>query len=139
MQMRTIGTLNVSVVGLGCNNFGRRLDAERTANVINAALDAGINFFDTADVYGAGQSEEFIGRALGDRRSKVIIATKFGNKMDGQGSGASPEYIKKAAEASLRRLNTDYIDLYQIHLPDARVPIADTLGALNELVQSGKV
>jgi aryl-alcohol dehydrogenase-like predicted oxidoreductase len=139
MQKRQIGKLDVSVVGLGCNNFGRRIDADGTVTVVNAALDAGINFFDTADVYGAGQSEEFLGRALGQRRSEVLIATKFGNNMEGQGSGAQPEYIHKAAEASLRRLNTDYIDLYQIHKPDPTVPIADTLGALNELVQAGKV
>jgi len=139
MQTRQIGSLNVSIVGLGCNNFGRRLDAEATARVVNAALDAGINFFDTADIYGTGQSEDYLGRALGSRRSNVIIATKFGVEMDGEGGGAHPDYIRTAVEASLRRLKTDYIDLYQLHTPDATVPIADTLGALNELVQSGKV
>ncbi len=139
MEFRKIGALNVSVVGLGCNNFGRRLDANGAATVVNAALDAGINFLDTADVYGSGQSEEFIGRALGKRRTETIIATKFGNNMEGQGRGASPEYIRRAVEASLRRLDTDYIDLYQLHTPDPSVPIEDTLGALNELVQAGQV
>lgn len=138
METRAIGSLNVTVVGLGCNNFGRRIDEQRTAEVIHAALDAGINFFDTADVYGDGQSEAFIGRILGDRRKNVIIATKFGNKTE-LGNGAHPDYIRKAAEASLKRLKTDYIDLYQIHKPDPDVPIAETLGALNELVQAGKV
>jgi aryl-alcohol dehydrogenase-like predicted oxidoreductase len=139
METRTIGSLEVSVVGLGCNNFGRRLDAAQTASVIDAALDAGINFFDTADVYGGGQSETFIGQALGSRRNAVVIATKFGNPMDGQGSGASRAYIQQAVEASLRRLGTDHIDLYQLHRPDPNVSIEETLGALDELVQVGKV
>ncbi|MBZ0298735.1 MAG: aldo/keto reductase [Anaerolineae bacterium] len=139
METRKIGSLDVSVVGLGCNNFGRRLDAERTAGVIDAALDSGINFLDTADIYGAGQSEEFIGQALRSRRSQVILATKYSKRMEGQGQGAHPDYIRTAVEASLRRLNTDYIDLYQQHDPDPDVPIADTLGALNDLVQAGKV
>src|SRR5690242_19241167 len=107
MDKRKIGSLEVSVVGVGCNNFGRRLDADAAAAVVNAALDSGINFFDTADVYGAGQSEEFIGRALGTRRHEAIIATKFGNPLEGQGRGASPEYLRKAAEASLRRLGIE--------------------------------
>lgn len=139
METRKIGSLNVSVVGVGCNNFGRRIDAEASAKVVDAALDAGINFFDTADVYGQGQSEEYLARALGARRSQVIIATKFRSKMDGQGEGASPDYIRTAVEASLRRLNTDVIDLYQLHSPDDSVPIADTLGALDDLVKAGKV
>ena len=139
METRKVGSLHVSVVGLGCNNFGRRLDAAQTAAVVDAALDAGINFFDTADVYGGGQSEEFIGRALGSRRNAVVIATKFGNRMEGQGSGASAAYVRQACEASLRRLGTDYIDLYQLHRPDPQVPIAETLGALDELVRAGKV
>lgn len=139
LETRAIGSLQVTVIGLGCNNFGRRLDASETAAVVNASLDAGINFFDTADIYGTGQSEEYIGRALGSRRNEVLIATKFGNEMEGQGKGASPEYIRRAVEASLRRLGTDRIDLYQIHTPDDQVPIADTLGALNDLVQAGKV
>lgn len=139
MHTHKIGSLDVSIVGIGCNNFGRRLDAEATARVVNAALDVGINFFDTADIYGTGQSEDYLGQALGSRRSNVLIATKFGVEMDGKGGGAHPDYIRTAVEASLRRLKTDYIDLYQLHTPDATVPIADTLGALNELVQSGKV
>lgn len=139
MQTRPIGSLNVSVVGLGCNNFGRRIDYDQTVAVIDAALDAGINLFDTADVYGGGMSEEFIGRAIQGRRDQVIIATKFGNNMEGQGKGAHPDYIRLATEASLRRLNVEVIDLYQIHVPDSEVPMADTLGALDELVKAGKV
>ncbi len=139
MERRRIGCLDVSLVGLGCNNFGWRIDADASAKVIGAALDAGINFFDTADVYGMGQSEEFLRRALGPRRNEILIATKFGMKMDEQRLGARPEYVRSAAEDSLRRLGTDYIDLYQLHRPDPEVPIADTLGALNELVQAGKV
>src|SRR5687768_12468603 len=127
MQTRKIGSLDVSIVGLGCNNFGRRIDAEATAKVVNAALEEGINFFDTADVYGTGQSEEYLAQALGARRSEILIATKFSGKMEGQGSGAHPDYIRIAVEASLRRLKTDYIDLYQLHSPDETVPIADTL------------
>jgi aryl-alcohol dehydrogenase-like predicted oxidoreductase len=139
MEIRKIGTLDVTAVGVGCNNFGRRIDAEAAAAVVNAALDAGINFFDTADVYGNGLSEEYLSRALGSRRRDVLIATKFRSKMEGQGEGAHPDYIKVAVEASLRRLNTDIIDLYQIHAPDETVPIADTLGALDDLVKAGKV
>ncbi len=139
METRKIGSLDVTVVGIGCNNFGRRIDAEATAAVVNAALEAGINFFDTADVYGDGLSEEFLAKALGQRRSEAVIATKFGNEMPGQGKGAHPDYVKQACEASLRRLNTDVIDLYQLHKPDPTVPVAETLGALNDLVQAGKV
>ncbi len=139
MDTRKIGSLDVTVVGIGCNNFGRRIDAEAAAAVVNAALDAGVNFFDTADVYGEGQSEEFLAQALGSRRSEVVIATKFGHDMPGQGKGAHPDYIKQACEASLRRLNTDVIDLYQLHTPDPTVPLAETLGALDDLVKAGKV
>ena len=139
MQTRRIGGLDVSVVGIGCNNFGRRLDEAATANVVNAAIDAGINFFDTADIYGKTKSEEFLGRAIGRRRDDVIIATKFGMVVDEKRKGAHPDYVKQACEDSLRRLGTDYIDLYQLHTPDDTVPIADTLGALNDLVKSGKV
>jgi aryl-alcohol dehydrogenase-like predicted oxidoreductase len=131
--------LEVSVVGLGCNNFGWRIDAQATSAVVDAALDAGINFFDTADMYGGGKSEEFLGKALGSRRSKIVLATKFGMKFDEHRSGAKPAYVKQALEDSLRRLGTDYIDLYQLHTPDASTPIADTLGALNDLVKAGKV
>jgi aryl-alcohol dehydrogenase-like predicted oxidoreductase len=139
METRRIGSLDVSVVGLGCNNFGRRLDAQATRGVVDAALDAGINFFDTADIYGTGQSEEYLGEALKGRRSQVLLATKFGMKMDEARQGARPEYLRQAAEDSLRRLQTDYIDLYQLHTPDFTVPIEETLGAMDELVQAGKV
>jgi aryl-alcohol dehydrogenase-like predicted oxidoreductase len=139
VETRSIGSLQVTAAGLGCNNFGWRIDAAATAKVVDAALDAGINFFDTADMYGSGQSEEFLGKALGGRRKKIIVATKFGMKMEGQGEGAKPEYVRAAAEASLKRLGTDHIDLYQLHRPDPSTPIEDTLGALKELVDAGKV
>ncbi|HEX8361193.1 MAG TPA: aldo/keto reductase [Longimicrobium sp.] len=139
METRKIGSLTVSVVGLGCNNFGPRLDAEETRAVVHAALDAGVNFLDTADIYGKGLSEEYVGRALGPRRAEVVLATKFGMKMDERRRGAHPDYIREAVEDSLRRLGTDRIDIYQLHTPDPSVPIADTLGALDELVRAGKV
>ena len=139
METRKIGSLDCSVVGLGCNNFGWRIGPEASAEVVEAALDAGINFFDTADVYGEGRSEEFLGRALGSKRREVLIATKFGIKMGEGREGAKPAYIRHAAEDSLRRLATDYIDLYQIHRPDPETPIEDTVGALDELVRAGKV
>jgi len=139
MEKRRIGSLEVSLVGLGCNNFGARLDAEATARVAHAALDAGINFFDTADIYGKTKSEEYLGRALAERRDEVVLATKFGMEVDEHRKGARPEYIRQAVEDSLQRLATDRIDLYQLHRPDPEVPIADTLGALDELVRAGKV
>ena len=139
MEYRTLGSLKVSVVGIGCNNFGWRTDAKGAAAVVDAALDAGVNFFDTADVYGAGQSEEFLGRALKGRREKAIIATKFGIKMGEGKEGARPEYIRQALDASLQRLQTETIDLYQIHRPDPTTPIADTMQALNDAVKAGKV
>lgn len=140
MQTRRIGTLDVSIVGLGCNNFGSRLPGyEESERVIHAALDAGINFFDTADIYGGTKSEEYLGRALKDRRGEAIIATKFGNKIDDERKGAHPDYVKRAAEDSLRRLGVETIDLYQLHVPDPNTPIADTLGALHDLVAAGKV
>ena len=139
MEYRRLGSLEVSVVGIGCNNFGWRTDAAGTAAVVDAALDAGINFFDTADVYGAGQSEDFLGKALKGRRSKVIIATKFGMKMSEGKRGARPEYVREALDASLRRLQVEAIDLYQIHFPDPSTPIADTMHALNDAVKVGKV
>ena len=107
--------------------------------MVETALDAGINFFDTADIYDKGHSEEYLGRALGSRRSEAVIASKFGMKFDETRNGARPEYVRQAAEDSLRRLGTDYIDLYQIHQPDPNTPIADTLGALDELKRAGKV
>jgi aryl-alcohol dehydrogenase-like predicted oxidoreductase len=139
VEKRKIGSLEVSLAGVGCNNFGWRIDAEGTAAVVNAAIESGINFFDTADIYGGGQSEEFLGRALKGRRDKVLIATKFGMKMAEGKQGGKPAYILQAVEDSLRRLGTDHIDLYQIHQPDPSTPIADTLSALDELVKAGKV
>jgi aryl-alcohol dehydrogenase-like predicted oxidoreductase len=138
-QRRQIGKLEVSLTGLGCNNFGWRIDEAQSRRVVETALDSGINFFDTADIYDKGHSEEYLGRALGTRRGEAVIATKFGMKFDETRHGARPAYIRQAAEDSLRRLGTDYIDLYQIHQPDPETPIADTLGALEELVQAGKV
>ena len=139
MELRSIGPLRVSVAGLGCNNFGMRIDEAATHRVVSAALDAGINVFDTADIYGSTKSEEFLGRALAGRRQQAIVATKFGMAVDDKRKGARPEYVRRAAEDSLKRLGTDYIDLYQLHQPDPEVPIADTLGALNDLVTAGKV
>ena len=139
MQTRKVGSLQVSVVGLGCNNFGWRIDAEASAKVIDTAIESGVTFFDTADRYGKGQSEDFLGRALGKRRDQIILATKFGMEMEKGQQGASPKYVLEAVDASLRRLRTDRIDLYQLHQPDPKTPIADTLGALDELVRAGKV
>jgi aryl-alcohol dehydrogenase-like predicted oxidoreductase len=139
VETRRIGTLEVSVIGLGCNNFGWKIDESATRRVIDASIARGINFLDTADTYGKTTSEEFIGRALEGRRASVIIATKFGKPVDPTRTGARPEYVHQACNDSLRRLGTDYIDLYQLHAPDPTVPIADTLGALDELVKAGKV
>jgi|HubBroStandDraft_3_1064219.scaffolds.fasta_scaffold01059_4 aryl-alcohol dehydrogenase-like predicted oxidoreductase len=139
MEQRQIGSLRVSVLGLGCNNFGWRLDYEQTVAVVDAALAAGIDFLDTADIYGGTRSEEFLGRALAGRRDRVVLATKFGMAVDEQRKGAHPDYVRRAAEDSLRRLRTDHLDLYQLHQPDPKTPVADTLGALDELVRSGKV
>jgi aryl-alcohol dehydrogenase-like predicted oxidoreductase len=139
METRPIGSLAVSVVGVGCNNFGGRIDEKRTKEVIDAAIDVGINFFDTADMYANGKSEELLGRFLAARRREVIVATKFGNDMPGQGRGARPEYVRQALDASLKRLRMDHVDLYQQHVPDPDVPIAETLGALDQLVKAGKV
>jgi aryl-alcohol dehydrogenase-like predicted oxidoreductase len=131
---------DVSVVGLGGNNFGRRIDLAETRRVVDAALYEGINFFDTANTYGRGQSEEFLGEVLDGRRDRVILATKFGMDMgDGLGPRGSRDYILQAAEASLRRLATDHIDYYWYHQPDGVTPIAETLGALHELITAGKV
>lgn len=139
MKTRRIASLQVTEIGIGCNNFGGRIDEAATKAVVDAAIDCGINFFDTADIYGKTVSEEFLGRSLGVRRKDVVIATKFGGFMDGKQTGAHPDHIPKACEASLCRLGTDYIDLYQLHTPDPNVPIADTLGALDSLVKAGKV
>ncbi|HEY0472454.1 MAG TPA: aldo/keto reductase [Kribbella sp.] len=148
MEYRQLGDsgLTVSVVGLGCNNFGGRMDADQTAAVVTAAVDAGITLFDTADMYGGqpGLSETLLGQALGKRRDDVVIATKFGGDMRGYngpdwGVRGSRRYIRKAVEASLRRLGTDWIDLYQLHVPDPVTPIEETLAALSEIVAEGKV
>lgn len=141
MRYARIGGLEISVVGLGCNNFGRALDQEATTVVVDAALDAGVTYFDTASNYGNGQSERFLGTALGSRRDEVVVATKFGVPVpgvDGSG-GARPDYVRAAAERSLRELGTDRIDLYQLHTPDPDTPIAETLGAMAQLVEQGKV
>ena len=139
MRTRRIGTLEVSVIGLGCNNFGGRIDYDKSAEVVSAALDNGITFFDTADIYGGTKSEEFLGRALGKRRDDVVVATKFGMKVDDDRHGAKPDYVQRALEDSLRRLGTDHVDLYILHSPDPETPIADTLGALDACVTAGKV
>jgi aryl-alcohol dehydrogenase-like predicted oxidoreductase len=135
MEHRAIGSLRVSVVGLGTNNFGRRLGLEETRAVVDAALDAGIDFLDTADVYGEdGASERLIGEVLEGRRDEVVLATKFGYEGDG-----SADNVRRSIDASLERLRTDCVDLYQYHKPDGRTPIAETLGALDELVREGTV
>lgn len=139
MELRRIGSLEVSAVGLGCNNFGMRVDVEGTQRVVDAAITAGINFFDTADIYGGTKSEEYLGQVLGPRRKDILLATKFGMEVSPEKQGAAPAYVKAACEDSLRRLQTDYIDLYWLHRPDPAVPIADTLGALKELIDAGKV
>jgi len=141
LEHRAIGQLSVSVVGLGCNNFGGRLDESRTREVVAAALDAGIDFFDTADVYGGAKSEVYLGRALAGRRDRAVIATKFaapGSQEEGKQRG-SPAWVRSAVERSLERLGVDTIDLYQMHFPDPEVPIEETLGAMHDLVETGKV
>jgi aryl-alcohol dehydrogenase-like predicted oxidoreductase len=138
VELRRLGTseLTVSAVGLGCNNFGRVVDLAGTRAVVDAALDAGINFLDTAESYGGGDSERFLGEALRGRRADVILATKFGGGPSGRGTA---EYIRGAVEGSLERLQTDYIDLLYYHFPDGVTPIAETLAALDELVEQGSV
>ena len=130
--------LEVSRVGLGCNNFGGRVDSEGTRRVVHAALDAGITFFDTAETYGGGDSERFLGAALGERRSQVVLATKFG-WAPGYLPGGAPERVRRSIDASLERLGTDVVDLYYYHRPDGVTPLAETLGAMQELVDAGKV
>ena len=144
MKHRNLGNsgLIVSVVGLGCNNFGMRIDEDASRLVIDKAIDLGITLFDTADIYGnRGGSETILGNVLGSRRDDIVLATKFCGQMDDSGklSGASRRYIMTAVEASLRRLKTDWIDLYQLHLPDAKTPMEETLRALDDLVHQGKV
>lgn len=146
MTYRPLGSsgLVVSTVGIGCNAFGSRIDADAVRGVVDAAFDTGVTFFDTADIYGLGQSEELLGKALQGRRDDVVVASKFGMDMQGHngpdwGVRGSRRYIRKAVEASLRRLGTDWIDLYQMHRPCPVTPIEETLAALTELVDEGKV
>jgi len=147
MKFKKLGNsdLEVSVVGLGCMMFGSMVDQDTTTACVNAALDAGINFFDTADIYGASPkaSEEFLANALGDRRKDVLVTTKFGAQATGKGGsaegGGTRDYIMEKIETSLKQLNTDYLDLYQYHFPDTGTPIEETLRALEDLIQQGKV
>ncbi len=144
MKQRRLGNsgLQVSLVGLGCNNFGGRIDLEASRKVIDKALDLGITLFDTADSYGErGGSETILGKVLGERRKEIVLATKFGMPMDDVGilKGASRRYILSEVEASLRRLRTEWIDLYQLHTPDPLTPIEETLRTLEELIRQGKV
>jgi aryl-alcohol dehydrogenase-like predicted oxidoreductase len=141
MEFRRVGDsgLKVSEIGLGCNNFGMRIDQNQTTAVVEAALEAGIDFFDTADVYGAAQSEVMLGKALENRRADVLVATKFAMPMGSQRmKGGSRSYVMSAIEASLKRLGTDYVDLYQMHAPDPETPIEETLDALDDIVRAGK-
>jgi aryl-alcohol dehydrogenase-like predicted oxidoreductase len=146
MRYRPLGNsgLVVSAVGIGCNAFGTRVDQAAVDDIVDAAIEVGVNFFDTADTYGLGASEEVLGRALQGRRDDVVVATKFGMDMQGRngpdhGARASRRYVRRAVEGSLRRLGTDHIDLYQLHQPDLVTPVEETLAALEELVQEGKV
>ena len=143
MEYKSVGRsgLHVSVAGLGCNNFGMRCDKEQSAAVVHRALDLGVTLFDTADIYGGSKSEEFLGAALAERRKDIAVATKFVAPMGGSpfDRGASRRHVMQACEDSLRRLGTDWIDLYQIHFPDPSTPIEETLRALDDLVHAGKV
>jgi len=141
VEQRNVGRsgLRVSLLGMGCNNFGQWIDLDATRRVVHRALDLGVTLFDTADVYGQGASEEQLGLALGDRRKDVVIASKFGMAMEKGGKGASRQYIMSAVEASLARLKTDWIDLYQLHQHDPATPIEETLRALQDLIAQGKV
>jgi aryl-alcohol dehydrogenase-like predicted oxidoreductase len=131
--------LGASRVGLGCNNFGRRLDREATRAVIDAALEVGVTFLDTADTYGSGDSERFIGAALGERRDQVVLASKFGQNASVPGPGGSRDHVRRAIDGALERLGMDVIDLYYYHRPDGVTPLAETLGAMQELVDEGRV
>lgn len=143
MEYRTLGNskLTVPIIGLGCNNFGRRIDYQKTERVINEAIEEGMILFDTANVYGGGLSEEYIGKALNGKRHRILLATKVGENLgDGPNQrGASSKHIHEQIELSLRRLRTDYVDLYQIHLPDPETPAEETMRALDSLVRQGKV
>lgn len=144
MEQRSLGNsgIQASLIGLGCNNFGMKIDLEASRAVIKTALDAGITFFDTADMYGNTQSEDFIGQTLGPRRKEIVLATKFGGvawMQKSKESWADRTYIVQCLEGSLQRLRTDYVDLYQYHFPDPKTPLEETLAALDELVRQGKV
>lgn len=139
MATRKTGSLEISLAGLGCNNFGMRIDEDASKAVVDAALDAGVNHFDTADIYGGGKSEEFLGRALGSRRDDAVITTKVGMGVPEGQRGGSREYVLARCDASLQRLGTDHIDLYLLHQPDPQTPIGETLEAFGELVRAGKV
>ena len=141
MEYRPLGRLTVSAVGLGCNNFGMRIDADETQRVVDAALDAGITYFDTAESYGKGRSEELLGQALGSRRADVVVASKWGHTASlAEGErGGDPEQIRRRLDARLQRLGTDYIDHYQLHRPDPDTPVEETLGCLADLREQGKI
>ncbi|MGH2681378.1 MAG: aldo/keto reductase [Actinomycetota bacterium] len=140
MELRTIGEIPVPLAGIGCNNFGRRIDEARTNEVVNAAFEADATLFDTADLYGDGRSEEFLGRALGSRRDRAVIVSKFGMRAAPDGmTGGDPRWAVRACEDSLGRLGTDRIDVYLLHTPDEATPIGDTLSAMSRLVDEGKV
>ncbi len=137
---RSIGAIPVPLAGVGCNNFGRRIDEERSREVVAAALGAGASLFDTADLYGDGLSEEFLGRALGSRRDEAVIVSKFGMRTPPEGfTGGHPVWVSRACDASLRRLGTDRIDVYLLHTPDDATPIEDTLSSMSRLIDQGKV
>jgi aryl-alcohol dehydrogenase-like predicted oxidoreductase len=140
MELRTIGEISVPLAGIGCNNFGRRIDEERTREVVDAAFEADATLFDTADLYGDGRSEEFLGRALGSRRDRAVIVSKFGMRTPPDGmTGGDPRWVVPACEDSLGRLGTDRIDVYLLHTPDDATPIGDTLTAMSRMVDEGKV
>jgi aryl-alcohol dehydrogenase-like predicted oxidoreductase len=140
MEHTTIGSIPVPLAGIGCNNFGRRIDEERSREVVDAAFEADATLFDTADLYGDTQSEEFLGRALGSRRDRAVIVSKFGMRTPPEGmTGGDPRWVVRACEESLRRLGTDRIDVYLLHQPDDATPVGDTLSAMSRLVDEGKV
>ena len=140
MEMRSIGSVPVPISGIGCNNFGRRIDEGRTREVIDAALEVGANLFDTADLYGDTKSEEFLGRHLTGRRERAVIVSKFGMRTPPDGmTGGDPRWVRRACEESLSRLATDHLDVYLLHEPDDQTPIEDTLSAMSALVDEGKV